>query len=53
MAMVQMLSPEIGKIIEKRHEMILAQEKFGVKIKNMNDKENLDDEGQAGGLDKK
>jgi hypothetical protein len=32
MAMIQMLSPEIGKIVEKRHEMILAHEKFGVKI---------------------
>lgn len=33
MAMIQMLSPEIGKNVEKRHEMILAHEKFGVKIK--------------------
>jgi hypothetical protein len=32
MAMILMLSPEIGKIVEKRHEMILAHEKFGVKI---------------------
>ena len=35
MAMIQMLSPEIGKIVEKRHEMILAHEKFGVKIKDI------------------
>jgi len=27
--------PEIGKIVEKRHEMILAHEKFGVKMKNI------------------
>ena len=26
-----MLSPEVGKIVEKRHEMILAHEKFGIK----------------------
>jgi hypothetical protein len=30
-----MLSPEIGKIVEKRLEMILAHEKFGVEIKNI------------------
>ena len=30
-----MLFPEIGKIVQKRHEMILAQEKFGVKIKDI------------------
>ena len=33
--MIQMLSPEIGEIVEKRHEMILAHEKFGVKIKDI------------------
>ena len=33
--MVQMLSPEIGKIVEKRLEMILAHVKFGVEIKNI------------------
>ena len=37
MVMIQMLSPEIGKIVEKRHEMILAHEKFGVKIKDINE----------------
>ena len=30
-----MLSPEIGKIVEKRHEMILAHETFEVKIKDI------------------
>ena len=35
MPMIQMLSPEIGKIVQKRHEMILAHEKFGVKIKDI------------------
>lgn len=35
MEMVQRLSIENGKIVEKRHEMILAHEKFGVKIKNI------------------
>jgi predicted AAA+ superfamily ATPase len=35
MTMIQMLSPEIGKIVEKRHERILAHEKFGVQIKDM------------------
>ena len=35
MAMIQRLSPEIGKIVEKRHEMIVAHEKFGVKIKDI------------------
>jgi len=35
MAIVQTLSSEIGKIIEKRHEMILAHEKFGVEIKRI------------------
>lgn len=35
MAIVQTLSSEIGKIIEKRHEMILAHEKFGVEIKKI------------------
>ncbi len=35
MTIVQTLSSEIGKVIEKRHEMILAHEKFGVKIKNI------------------
>src|SRR3972149_5051538 len=33
MAIVQTLSSEIGKRIEKRYEMILAHEKFGVEIK--------------------
>lgn len=33
--MVQMISSEIGKIVEKRHEMILAHEMFGVKIKDI------------------
>ena len=37
MVMIQMLSPEIGKIVEKRDEMILAHEKFGVKIKDINE----------------
>jgi hypothetical protein len=37
MPMIQMLSPEIGKIVQKRHERILAHEKFGVKIKDIND----------------
>jgi transposase len=35
MAIVQTLSSEIGKIVEKRHEMILAHEKFGVGIKKI------------------
>jgi transposase len=35
MAIVQTLSSEMGKVIEKRHEMILAHEKFGVKIKDI------------------
>jgi transposase len=35
MLIVQTLSPESGKIIEKRHEMILAHEKFGVEIKKI------------------
>ena len=35
MAIIQRLSPEIGKIVEKRHEMRLAHEKFGVKIKDI------------------
>jgi len=35
MAIVQTLSSEIGKIIEKRHEMILAHEKFGIGIKKI------------------
>jgi len=30
-----MLSPEIGKNVQKRHEMILAHEMFGVKIKDI------------------
>src|SRR3990172_3806389 len=35
MAIVQTLSSEIGKRIEKRYEMILAHEKFGVEIKKI------------------
>jgi transposase len=35
MTIVQTLSSEKGNIIEKRHEMILAHEKFGVKIENI------------------
>jgi len=35
MTIVQTFSSEIGKVIENRHEMILAHEKFGVKIKNI------------------
>lgn len=35
MVIVQTLSSEFSKIIEKRHEMILAHEKFGVKIKRI------------------
>ena|SRR4030042_2572573 len=35
MLIVQTLSLELGKIIEKRHEMILAHEKFGVEIKKI------------------
>ncbi len=35
MTIVQTLSSEMGKVIEKRHEMILAHEKFGMKIKNI------------------
>jgi hypothetical protein len=33
MLIVQTLSLELGKIIEKRLEMIIAHEKFGVEIK--------------------
>jgi len=35
MTIVQTLSSEIKKVIEKRHEMILAHEKFGMKIKDI------------------
>jgi transposase len=35
MLTVQTLSPESGKIIEKRLEMIIAHEKFGVEIKKI------------------
>lgn len=35
MVIVQTLSSELGKIIDKRHAMILAHEKFGVKIKKI------------------
>ena len=35
MTTVQTLSSEIEKVIEKRHEMILAHEKFGIKIKDI------------------
>jgi len=35
MTIVQTLSSEMGKVIEKRHEMILAHEKFGMKIKDI------------------
>jgi hypothetical protein len=35
MLIVQTLSSESGKIIEKRLEMILAHEKFGVEIKKI------------------
>jgi transposase len=35
MIIVQTLSSELGKIIEKRHSMILAHEKYGVEIKKI------------------
>jgi transposase len=35
MVIVQTLSSELGKIIEKRHAMILAHEKYGVEIKKI------------------
>lgn len=35
MTIVQTSSSEIEKVIEKRHEMILAHEKFGMKIKDI------------------
>lgn len=35
MKIVQTSSSEIEKVIEKRHEMILAHEKFGMKIKDI------------------
>ena len=35
MAIVQTSSSELEKVIEKRHEMILAHEKFGMKIKDI------------------
>jgi transposase len=35
MLIVQTLSLELSKIIEKRHEMILSHEKFGVEIKKI------------------